>query len=138
MPAKRTTDSEKQLAGTWRHDRARPAPTVAALRRWPSAPSRFTAGERDAWARLGKALMPGKAVSASDLVLAEYVARTMALADAAIGAKAPKFTTVASLVRLVADLLQRLGASPTGRGQVRPLPDKPEAKPHDPTEEFAQ
>ena len=73
--------------------------------------------------------------SRADLTLARLVARTLARCEEALGEPDLKVTNVASLMRLTADLLSRLGLSPQARTTVSILPAAASKK-HDPMAEF--
>lgn len=104
------------------HDGGRP-PTPDALRRWPKPPQGFSDVERDAWGRIGEALMVLGTASAADLPVAERAAQVRARVDALFADDELKPSTLASMLRIEVDLYKQLGLSPQARRQVSPLPD---------------
>ena len=117
-------------------NKAKLLPQPPALTRWPKAPTGFNKRESVAWASLGEALLPLGTVSESDLLLVELTARVRARRNDALADDDLKVSTVNSLVRLEADLLNRLGLSPQARATVGRLPP-PKSKAEDPLDEFA-
>lgn len=107
---------------------------LPALTTWPAPPRTFTAGERSAWKRLGVAAIGTGSVSACDLVLAERLAQLHARVDEALADPDVKASSLASLLRLQADMLTRMGLTPQGRGTVAPLSRA--APPASPLDEF--
>ena len=109
---------------------------VTAIGKWPAPPAHFTAPEVAAWKRVGRAAMTTRSVASCDLVLAERVAQLHARVDAAYRSTSMKPSALAALVRLEADLLGRLGLSPSGRATVGQLA-RPKKKVFDPLAEFS-
>ena len=100
---------------------AQPVPTPEALTRWPKAPKGFTPAEVASWERIGLAAMALKSVGASDLVLAERLAQLDARVSAALKDKKIAMTALSALMRLEADLLNRMGLTPQARNTIGPL-----------------
>lgn len=92
-----------------------------ALRAWPKAPKEFTKAEASSWNRIGIAVMALKSVAASDLVLAERLAQLDARVTGALKNPKTPMTQLASMMRLEADLLNRMGLTPQARNTIGPL-----------------
>lgn len=104
-------------------------PTPPAVTRWPPAPRSFDEGEREAWRRLGRALLPLRTVSASDLLFVEMVAREAARYEALRKDPSAKVTAVNACAKSLASMLHSLGLSPQGRRTTASLkPPKPEGE----------
>jgi phage terminase small subunit len=99
------------------------APTTAqALTRWPSVPASFTDAERQAWRRLGKALLPLNTIGPADLMSVELVARAWARCDKLLSDPDAKPTAVNAAVKQVDLMLRGLGLVPAARSHVNQLP----------------
>lgn len=104
-----------------------------ALVKWPKAPKHFTAGEVASWTRLGEAVMVLGSVAGSDLVLAERLAQLDARISEALANPDVQMTALSAMMRLEADLLNRMGLTPQARNTIGPL-SKPKKK--SPLDEF--
>jgi hypothetical protein len=111
------------------HNKKRPVTHSgpAALTKWPHAPSHFSEGEVRAWKAVGEAAMLLGSVSGSDLLLAGRLAQLGARVDAALMDADAQMTAVSSMMRLEADLLNRMGLTPQARNTIGPL-SKPSKK----------
>jgi hypothetical protein len=117
------------------HNKKRPAQHQGpvALAKWPPAPRHFTEGEVQSWKAIGEAAMLLGSVSGSDLVLAGRLAQLGARVDQALTDVELKSSTLANLMRLEADLLNRMGLTPQARNTIGPL-SRPKVK--GPLDEF--
>ena len=106
----------------------------AALTAWPKAPVGFSKAEAASWERMGVAALPLGSVSVCDLVLVERLAQLDALVTKLLRDPDAAPGTVSSMLRLQADMLNRLGLTPQSRNTVGLLA-KP-AKPSTPLDEF--
>ena len=115
------------------HNKKRPQEPQgpAALTRWPPAPRHFTEGEVQAWKAVGEAAMLTGSVSGSDLLLAGRLAQLGARVDAALADTDAQMTAVSSMMRLEADLMNRMGLTPQARNTVGPLSKPKKAGPLD-------
>lgn len=92
-----------------------------ALTVWPKPPVNFNASERASWARIGRAAIATGSVGSPDLVLAERLAQLDARVDEALSDPDLKVSTLSALLRLEADLLNRMGLTPQARSTVGAL-----------------
>lgn len=117
------------------HNKKRPAQQggPVALTKWPRAPRHFTDREVVSWNAIGEAAMLLGSVSGSDLVLAGRLAQLGARVDSALTDVDLKSSTLANLMRLEADLLNRMGLTPQARNTIGPLSKPP---PKTPLDEF--
>ena len=108
------------------HNKKRPVTQSGpvALTRWPPAPRHFTDGEVQAWKAVGEAAILLGSVSGADLLLAGRLAQLGARVDAALVDIELKDSTLASLMRLEADLFNRMGLTPQARNTIGPLSKK--------------
>jgi hypothetical protein len=97
------------------------------LAKWPPAPRHFTGSEVDSWKRIGVAAMALGSVAASDLVLAERLAQLDARVSEALSDSDAQMTALSAMMRLEADLLNRMGLTPQARNTIGPL-SKPKPK----------
>ena len=88
---------------------------------WPRAPKGFNPQEVVSWNRIGAAAMALGSVAASDLVLAERLAQLDAKVSDALADSDTQMTALASMLRLEADLLNRMGLTPQARNTIGPL-----------------
>jgi phage terminase small subunit len=121
--SRRASRRAKELRGTLRASRDRPAASSPVLSEWPAAPRGLSPAEREAWTRLGASLLPLGTVGTADLELVRLAATALAHAGAAARDPATKPTARTAAVRLAADLLHRLGLGPLARAQVEPVTD---------------
>lgn len=102
-----------------RHPANAPQPEQqSALEQWPEAPGDFSNDERDSWARLGRALLPAKLVTAADLLIAEEAARVMARVRLLYRDDDLKATTLKAWLDLQTKMLGELGLSPKSRKNI--------------------
>ena len=110
---------------------------IEALAKWPPAPKHFCPAEASSWARVGRAAMSARSIATCDLVMAERLAQLHARVDGALANPALKASMLAALLRLEADLLSRMGLSPSGRSTVGQLARR-KTKKHNPLSEFVR
>lgn len=101
--------------------KATPETGPTALSVWPKPPASFTARERKSWDRIGRAAVLLGSVGVPDLILAERLAQLHARTDEALADPELKVSTLSALMRLEADLLNRMGLTPQARATVGPL-----------------
>lgn len=111
------------------HNKKHASPTVgpAALAKWPPAPKHFTAADGNSWRRIGEAVMSAGSASPGDLVLAERLAQLHSRVSAALADPEAQMTALSAMMRLEADLLNRMGLTPQARNTIGPL-SKPKPK----------
>ena len=93
----------------------------SALVRWPKPPVGFTDAEVKSWSRIGQAVMEAGSVGPGDLVLAELTAQLHARVMGSLADPDTAMASLAATMRLLADLLNRMGLTPLARRSIGPL-----------------
>lgn len=138
MSRPRKSAELKIVSGTYRADRSAPKTTSARLERVPPAPKHLSDEAKRQWKRLAPAAKGNGAMTASDLVAFELLARTIATAieaEALIakegatieggggGLKAhPAVGMMATARAQATALLAQFGLTPRGRAAIAPAP----------------